>query len=156
MNWVLFCRFVIFPDGSLYVFLIGTVALEILSLVMFISFLFGKHSKFPPWYLQHPIPSPLHPALAPVCTWSFVKTHWHNPVSANVIWDGAQTEAKGHLSNQGNAIQLRRSFPSLCRGVALRIIMSEHSLDQMVAWLWEEDSGDKQQLSSPGASCLFK
>ena len=77
-------------------------------------------------------------------------------MSANVIWDGAQTEEKGHLSNQGNAIQRRRSFPSLCRGVALRIIMSEHSLDQMVAWLWEEDSGDKQQLSSPGASCLFK
>lgn len=34
-----------FPYGTLYVFLMSTMALEILSLVMFIPFLFGKHFK---------------------------------------------------------------------------------------------------------------
>lgn len=73
-----------------------------------------------------------------------------------MLQDGVQMDTKGHLSNKENTIQLRLSFPALRCGVALRVIMSEYCLDRMVAWLGEEDSGNKQQLSSTRASCLFK
>lgn len=50
----------------------------------------------------------------------------------------------------------RDAFPALCYVVALRIIMYKHCLDLMVTWLGEEDSGNKQQLSSSRACRLFK
>lgn len=57
-----------FPYGSLYVFLMSTMALGTLSLVMFIPFLFGIHSKShsgtcgTPSHLTTSY-SPLHPDL---------------------------------------------------------------------------------------------
>lgn len=53
-----------FPYGSLYVFLMSTMALEILFPVMFIPFLFGKHSKSHSGTCGTPSQLPtLHPPL---------------------------------------------------------------------------------------------
>lgn len=81
---------------------------------------------------------------------------WHKSESANVIGGGVQRDAKGHLSKQAHAIQPRLSFPALYCADTLRIIMCEHCLDRVVTWPGEEDSGNKQQLSSTKACCLFK
>lgn len=84
-----------FPYGPLYAFLMSTMALEILSLVMFIPFYLGNILSLTvvlvaPYHISPLLFLLLRPDLkrkkrkSTCVPWSFVKTLWHHLVSANV------------------------------------------------------------------------